>query len=265
MPAMPVSGVIGLLVCQVLEEEVAYLLARDEDVTRIALHDSEYTEHFGRLLAQRGKPPELLASLDDFEASGGFDVVVDVLQVALHMDKQDLQSGVYDAARDLAGVADVLTLGYGMCGNVLDKPELLLADLGRPVVVPRNDDGSIIDDCVCLVLGGTERYLDHVRAEAGTWFLTPGWLRHWETLLVKELHARDVATVKWIFDRTGYKRALMIETGVTGRDPYQAESERFAALFDFYLDTATGSLHILERELEEAKRMLTAVRGHGPP
>jgi hypothetical protein len=263
VPAVPASGVIGLLVCQVLEEEVAYVIARDDEVSRVILRQSECTEHFARVLAKWGKPVEFESTLESFRPSGGLDVVVDILRVALHMDKQELRDGVHDSAKELARIADVVMLGYGMCGNVLDKPELLLADLGRPIVVPRNDDGSIIDDCVCLILGGTERYLDHVKTEAGTWFLTPGWLRHWETLLVKELHAKDVATVKWIFDRTGYRRALMIDSGIADRESYEAESGHFASLFDFYLEVAPGSLHILEREMKEAKHTLAVVQRPG--
>ncbi|MCZ7665416.1 MAG: DUF1638 domain-containing protein [Thermoleophilia bacterium] len=251
------AGVIGLLTCEVLEEEVAYLLCRETAVSRIAVLASEYSESFRDFVAAYGGRVQVLETLDGFEPSDGLDVVVRVLKVALHMVKENLQAGVRDAAIELAEKVDVLMLGYGMCGNVLEDPEGLLTEVEVPIIVPRNDDGSIIDDCVCLVLGGTEAYLKQVYKEAGTWFLTPGWLRHWETLLVKELGAKDIPTVKWIFDRTGYKRALMVETGVGEPETYRLESEKFAQTFEFYLEGVEGSLYILQRELEDAT---TAVR-----
>jgi hypothetical protein len=257
------AGTIGLLMCEVLEEEMAHLLSRNSAVSRISVVASEFSESFRDFVAGSGGRFEVLDNIDDFQPSGGVDVLVSVLEVALHMVKENLREGVRSAAMALAQHADVLMLGYGMCGNVLEDPERVLSGIGLPVIVPRNDDGSIIDDCVCLVLGGTECYLDQVRKEAGTWFLTPGWLRHWETLLVKELGAKDIPTVKWIFDRTGYKRALMVETGVGDSEDFLLESEKFAGLFEFYLETTAGSLKILERELEEAVTALSLQRLHG--
>lgn len=246
------AGTIGLLMCEVLEEEMAHLLSRYLAITRISVVASKFSESFQDYVAESGGRIQLLHHLHDFEPSGGVDVVVSVLEVALHMVKENLQEGVRKGAAALAQHVDVLMLGYGMCGNVLADPEEVLGDIGVPIVVPRNDDGSIIDDCVCLVLGGTDAYLEQVYKEAGTWFLTPGWLRHWETLLVKELGAKDIPTVKWIFDRTGYKRALMVETGVGDPEDFRVESERFAEIFGFYVDRTPGSLRILERQLGEA-------------
>jgi len=253
------AGTIGLLMCEVLEEEVAHLLSRNMDISRISVVASEFSESFRGFVAGGGGRFQVLDDPDDFEPSGGVDVLVSVLEVALHMVKENLQEGVRRAATALAQHADVLMLGYGMCGNVLADPERVLGDIGLPIIVPRNDDGSIIDDCVCLVLGGTESYLEQVYKEAGTWFLTPGWLRHWETLLVKELGAKDIPTVKWIFDRTGYKRALMVDTSVGDPVEFRLESEKFAETFQFYLDTTAGSLRILERELEEAVTTLSSL------
>lgn len=247
------SGVIGLLVCEVLEEEVASLLAADPDLGRVGILASENTLHLQRLLEEHGREAQILRAPEDFQPTGGADVLLLVLRVGLHMDKEDLREGLREAALGLAQHVDVLALGYGLCGNVLEKPEELLQEVEVPLILPRNDDGSIIDDCVCLVLGGTSRYLEQVHREAGTWFLTPGWLRHWETLLVKELRANDIPTVKWIFDRTGYKRALMVDTGTADKSTFTEESQRFADTFDFYVEEVRGSLHILERQLQEAK------------
>jgi hypothetical protein len=250
------GGVVGVLVCEVLEEEMAYLLSLHTELTNLFVVESDDSAHLRELLQQFGRRAQELQDAAGFVPTGDIDVLVRVLRVALHMDKGDLRQAVRDGAEDLARHSDVLALGYGMCGNVLEKPEELLADLDVPLVLPRNDDGSIIDDCVCLVLGGTGEYLEQVYKEAGTWFLTPGWLRHWETLLVKELHAQDIPTVKWIFDRTGYKRALMVDTGVSDKTAFTAESRRFADIFNFRLEETAGSLRILDRQLEEAKGYL---------
>jgi hypothetical protein len=179
-----------------------------------------------------------------------------MLRVGLHMDKTTLREGVTGQARILSEKSDILVLGYGLCGNVLLDIEKQLADLHCPIVMPQNQDGSTIDDCVCLVLGGTEKYLEQVHREAGTWFVTPGWLKHWDTLLVKELHCPDIATVKWVFKKADYKRVLMVDTGIGDREALCAETKKFADTFGFYVEETKGTLNILERAFEQAKGLL---------
>ena len=48
---------------------------------------------------------------------------------------------------------DAIVLGYGLCGNALQKPEELLVDAGVPIFIPMDQDHPV-DDCVGLIIGG---------------------------------------------------------------------------------------------------------------
>lgn len=251
--------VIGLLICEVLEEEIAHLLSHDPDIKRVAFIESDPATDIIKVLQQEmGARLTTVRGVDDFlpDDQVPLEILAIMLRVGLHMDKDLLREGVKEQARVLNDKSDVLMLAYGLCGNVLLNIEQQLAHLRCPIVMPQNQDGSKIDDCVCMVLGGTDKYLDQVYKVAGTWFVTPGWLKHWETLLVKELHCPDIPTVKWIFKRAAYKRALMVDTGIGDPAPFRAEAEKFAETFGFYVDEVKGTLNILERAFDEAKSLI---------
>lgn len=249
--------VIGLLICEVLEDEMLHLISNDPDLKKVTFIESDPGADLIAGLGQKiGDRLIVIKDIDEFQPDpeAQFEVLAAVLRVALHMDKELLQQGVVEQGAKLAGKSDALLLGYGLCGNVLLDIEKQLSDVKCPIVMPEHADGSKIDDCVCMVLGGSDKYLDHVYKEAGTWFVTPGWLKHWETLLVKELHCPDIPTVKWIFERTGYKRCLMVNTGIADYKKYRAETEHFANIFNFYIEEVEGTLDLLKHSFDKAKR-----------
>lgn len=256
--------VIGVLICEVLEDEMLHLIANDPEFKKITFIETDPGADLIAGLDQKtGDRLTVIKDIKDFQPDpeAPLELLAIVLRVALHMDKELLQEGVVDQATILAEKSDALLLGYGLCGNVLLDIEKQMTHVRCPIVMPEHADGSKIDDCVCMVLGGSDKYLDHVYKEAGTWFVTPGWLKHWETLLVKELHCPDIPTVKWIFDRTGYKRCLMVNTGIADYEKYRAETEHFAKIFNFYIEEAEGTLDLLKDSFDRAKKNAKEGRG----
>lgn len=96
---------------------------------------------------------------------------------------------------DDEGGADVVLLGFGFCGNSV----VGLTAKGFRLVLPR------ADDCITLLLGSCARRQE-ISAEAGTYFLTKGWLEH-ETNLWAE-HQASVR--KWGSERAERLRARML-------------------------------------------------------
>lgn len=254
------AGTVGILMCQVLEEEISHLLLKDPEIKKISVVRSEFSSGVEECLQNKGKL-SVLSGIDDFqpETGEGLEVLLDAQHVGLHMDKKLLQDSVLSKVRIMEKHCGVVLLGYGLCGNSLDKLDELLKDISIPVLMPTNDDGSTIDDCVCLVLGGTKYYMEEVRKMTGTWFSTPGWYKYWETLLLKELGAPDIKTVKWIFDKVGYKRVLTINTHISDEEKLQRDSNDFAQKFDFCSEQREGSLELILRALQKAKRIAAVV------
>lgn len=63
---------------------------------------------------------------------------------------------------------DAVALAYGLCnlGIVGLRARTL------PVVVPR------AHDCIGILLGDNQRYLDQLESQPGTYFQSPGWIQH---------------------------------------------------------------------------------------
>jgi hypothetical protein len=60
---------------------------------------------------------------------------------------------------------DAVLLGYGLCNNGIRG---LYANL--PLVIPR------AHDCITLLLGSKEKYIDYFEKNPGTFFKSPGWV-----------------------------------------------------------------------------------------
>jgi hypothetical protein len=60
----------------------------------------------------------------------------------------------------------LVLIGYGLCGNGLDG----LQAGPHTLVIPR------VDDCIAILLGSHQAYLQAQREHPGTYYLTRGWL-----------------------------------------------------------------------------------------
>jgi hypothetical protein len=187
-------GVIGILTCEVLEQEFAYLLANDNQIERVTvLKDTKSAEMIQALSYNDMDHLESVIYLEEFTPLPGekLEVLVRVLELALHSRKQMLQDGLIQAANEIGPHVDALVLGYGLCGNALQKPNELLAGAGVPIVIPWDGDHPV-DDCVGLIIGGRDNYYGEQCKTAGTWYMIPGWTYHWKRIFEAEFGNMDV-------------------------------------------------------------------------
>ena len=130
-------------------------------------------------LQNRHQSLQLIPQVDAFipDPSVKLEVLVRVMELALHDRKKILQEALVKAASEMSRHLEAIFLGYGLCGNALDRPEKLLAETGIPVFIPMDEDHPV-DDCVGLLLGGRTCYYGEQCKTAGTFFMIPGWTSH---------------------------------------------------------------------------------------
>jgi len=199
-----------------------------------------------RIPILRGFTPNYLDQLE---------VLIRVLELALHNRKRLLQEGLFKAAKEMGRYVDAIVLGYGLCGNALQKPDELLADAGVPIFIPMDQDHPV-DDCVGLIIGGRECYYREQCRVAGTFFMIPGWTRHWKQLFEKEYGKFDVAFAKRVFAMSKYERSLLIPNPVLSEEEMRQNIEEFNHLFGFRTEVREGILDILNKTWETAKEYL---------
>jgi hypothetical protein len=139
---------------------------------------------------------------------------------------------------------DAVFLGFGRCQSLDDIEDEFDIPLVRPAV----------EDCINLLLT-PQLFMDELKREPGTWFMTPGWADVGAAQIVRELHldrvqqyGRDPMQIaKRLL--SSYKRCLFIDTGVGEIDYYLEQAKTFCSDFDLKLEKTFGDLEILRQSL----------------
>ena len=248
-------AVLGIITCETLAPELAHLLANDPEIHGISVVDDLVSRRLLTALESRGvsgvrRIPHL--SSHSPEPSARLEVLVRVLDQSLHGRRATLRRAVAAAAQQMRTHAGALLLGYGRCGNTFRDPRSSL-DVAVPLFFPMEGDRPV-DDCVGLLLGGSERYQAEQRSLPGTFFMTPGWSCLWRKMLAPEAFGSDPELVRRIF--RGYRRILLIVTPVMHEEEMRRNTADLAASLDLRVESCSGTLTALERALRAAKESL---------
>jgi hypothetical protein len=251
--------VIGIITCEILELEFAHLLAGDVALTGVSVLEDACSRGLIDGLEERGVSPRRIPIMRGFTPNHevGMEVLVRVLELALHNRKHLLQEGLLKAAREMGRYVDAIFLGYGLCGNALQNPQELLADADTPIIIPMDQDHPV-DDCVGLVIGGRENYYGEQCRVAGTFFMIPGWTRHWRRLFEKEYGKLDPGFARRIFK--DYKRSLLIPNRVMCEEEMRNNIEEFNRMFGFRTEIREGTLELLKGAWNRAKDLVMGRR-----
>lgn len=136
------------------------------------------------------------------------------MEYGFHRTPQLMTPALQDEIDRIAEPSTVV-IGYGLCGNGLAG----LKSRQHTLIVPR------ADDCIAILLGSYQRYVEEFSAEPGTYYLTKGWLESGSHPLKEYrelLDQYDEATAGWLIDEMyrNYKRIVLVA-------PNAAELEAF--------------------------------------
>jgi len=251
-------SVLGILTCEILELEFAYLLNSDQDIDRITVLENRRSERLLEALESAGtRNLNRVTDLSVFapEMDNDLEILVQVLELGLHNRKNLLQQGLIDAACAMGTQVDAILLGYGLCGNALEKPNELLAEAGVPIFIPMDDDHPV-DDCVGLVIGGRRAYYEEQCNVAGTFFMIPGWTCHWRRMFEREFGRLSIDMARRLFK--SYERSLLIPTPIMAEETMRRNAEAFNTRFGLREEIRPGTLDILNESWNSAKSHLQA-------
>jgi hypothetical protein len=244
-------AVLGVITCEILELEFARLLGLDTEVGRVSVLEDSHSARLIDLLEARPtcrlqRPPHICA----FHAEPGepLEVLVRVLALGLHRNRKVLRDALTKAAHEFERHVDALLLGYGLCGNALDDSRAVI-DVALPLFQPMDGEHPV-DDCVALCLGGRERYYGEQRKTAGTFYLTPGWSRHWRRMLDTRSGEVSQPGLKRVL--AGYERVLLVQTPALADDELQRRGAEFSQRTGLPVETGRGTMAPLTTAWEAA-------------
>jgi len=213
--------------CKIFENEMVHILKNDPDVKHIFITSNEHSKELEEQFRKYGIrfTTRTLENLSSNDRRENLEVVIEVLELGLHVYKEKLKPAILESAEKMEPMVDYILLLYGLCGNALDGIE---NDLAR-----------------------------ELRKECGTWFSTYGWSIYGFNILQRDLGVKELEMMKYIFNEIShYKRVLIVETGIEDPD-FKDRSARFAEQMDLRLESRTGTLDLLYETWERVKSLAT--------
>ncbi|MBM4423772.1 MAG: DUF1638 domain-containing protein [Chloroflexi bacterium] len=150
------------------------------------------------------------------------DTLATFMEYGFHRTPQ-LMTPALQEELDKVAEPSVFIIGYGLCGNGLAG----LKARQHTLIVPR------ADDCISLLLGSYERYIQEFSEEPGTYYLTKGWLESGSHPLKEYrelLEKYDQETADWILDEQyrNYKRIVFVASSEEERESYRHKAKEAA-------------------------------------
>lgn len=263
-----VGRTLGVVCCLVLVDELVHVISRDPDVTRVLVVKGEEGEILeGKMRGM--SPPFEVAMVDQvkllkLDGDDGLTVLVRVLPAGPHSNSGELRAAIERAVDEIADRSDSIFLFYGLCRNSLYKTERIADRIDKPVSLLIDLEGHPVDDCFGANIGGKRPYLQAIKENHGTIFVFPGYAENWHRRQSKkdlEKLVEQVEQMRFVFERTGYNKVMMLENGLGDPEKFSHRVNGFAKMFDFQVVQRACSLDVFEHSFAEAKRALERAVG----
>lgn len=269
---MDKRGIMCVIACPLLENELVHSLYTDVQSKRILLADTEPAVTIKRKLDAKGLAYELISEdeyftrRDDLDQSE-YNVLILMNHLGLHSEPTVLKEKVEGQIMRIGNNCDSIALYYGLCGNALwDPSEWAKSVIDVPVSIFHGCDGGICDDCVGVAVSGTANYIKLLKKHTGQLFLIPAMAENWSEFFggesskdaAKQMDMEPEEYTKWFFQLCGYEYACKIDTGLMEHDEFEHHSKDAADHLGLKLTSAEGfaNMYSTDRMYEECKGAL---------
>ncbi|HPR41446.1 MAG TPA: DUF1638 domain-containing protein [Candidatus Methanofastidiosa archaeon] len=234
---------VGIIACQVFEKELAFLLEKNGSIDRVYARPTKENMEFSSMLKKRKL--NFIDDIGGLPKGEGTDVLLEILPIGLHVDIDDLiekRSRSIDALKEHC---DKVMMLYGLCGDaskrVFNREDIEL-------IAPR-DEGEIVDDCICSVLGRKE-YLKQLK-NLGSLFFIPGFALHWKDMAgLMGNRDGDMEGMKMMLEYAGYRRTMVIDHGLW-EDVDMDLARKASTDVELPMERTDGNMNILMKCFEE--------------
>ncbi len=157
-------------------------------------------------------------------------------ELGLHVKPEELRTVLQEKIDGSNREGGAILLGYGLCSRTV----VGLRSETCSLVVPR------VDDCIGIFLGSREAYLKQQKTEAGTYYLTKGWIEASDNLFgcyneMVERYGPEQAERLTKRMLQNYTRLVFINTGQWEVERFRRYSRDMASRFGLRFEEIEGS------------------------
>ncbi len=270
------KGILGAIVCPMLEDELIHSLSTDPEEKSVYVIDTPYNGSLKRKLEYYGVPFTEIDEFDFLNHGAGidrdrFNVVIKSKNLGLHAEPKVLMDDLQNELVMIQGRVDAVAMYYGMCGNYgWDLTEWGKENVSFPIEVFRDCNGRVCDDCVGVSVGGLDGYLRLIKEFTGVLLVTPAVATNWEDFLGASDMAKGMdifpgdknEKMRTLLHMCGYENAVQIDNHLEPRDEFDRATKEMCDALELkilqadpgYIDTGP-----MERLYSTSKRNLDLV------
>ena len=291
--------VLSIIACEMLEDELVYILSKDNDLNKLFVAENRQCFRFVRKLKSKNCHPRLFPLdrvsfflkeintpmsvkipniilrvpffgkvLENMKNKNGeiITVVVNIQKLDLHIDYGILRSEICRNIREMANFSDGILLFYGNCGHSLRSLEADLKNLDCSLYFLKDENGDIVDDCISVALGGNDIYAEVMQSGNGTgmFYLTPMWASSWEKMKKESIGTTDFDKnfLKNPLYKKMYKKVVKISNEISKGEEFDTNIFNFSRTFDMSIVEIKGSMEIARKSYLDAKNNVCRKKYH---
>ncbi len=244
------KGVLGIIICPMLDDNLAYSLGKDDEKKNITVVDNEFNGSLLRKLDRIGQKYDLIKWDDVFcnrykPKEDEYNILILAINLGLHSKPKVLKEKVEEYAKIMAPYVDSFGFYFGTCGNYAwNIPAWSREVLHKPGAMFCDSQGNLCDDCVGAAIAGGPRYLQMQKTYPGHFYLFPAMATNFndfmdadqadsaaiEASLTDEMREQlgiepgKDGYLRWLLRMGDYKNILKIHTGLGDREEFDRDS-----------------------------------------
>ncbi|MDY0267141.1 MAG: DUF1638 domain-containing protein [Methanimicrococcus sp.] len=250
---------IAIVSCRIFEDELTDLLKKQKEENEIFLLDTEFIKTIERKMNddaikyKKIGEEEIENEINNSNPSNK--ILLKLIEFSMESRPKEIKDVVYETLKKIQPHVDGIIVSYGLCGNVLGDIESDLSLPDCPVRILRDEDGDIVDDCICASLGSRRKYMQVLKNAGGEgiYFLTPMQAAYWREIAYCSgltPDPNDDEMLKMVFEYSDYKSVGKITTGLHYEKEFDEIVEDFSKRFEMKIKNYEGAPTILEKTFE---------------
>lgn len=256
------EGALGIVACHLLEDELVHVLSKDPLIRTVHIVEAHISTTLeGKL--RRKVPHALLHSvpMDEIDVlqAGPDSVIIWQKPIVLHLNPHELKDEVFATLHRLQPHCSALLLFYGLCGNAFLNFPALVKEFQVPVAILTDRSEQVVDDCIGVASGGCNEYLQLLRSNPGTFYLTPMWASNWRQFFqdIRVIEDGDnLDGAKYVFEYMGYRKVLKLNTGLGDSGEFEDKVTEFSQVFHFLQVEQICNTEVVERSYENVRQLM---------